>query len=129
MTKKDIRFRLQPYLEEAILQGIIDAFVVALLSVVLILVEMPWFVCLAADILYIVVALNFHYKLIFQAIIDIRQGDWTAELVSIGNIKEEYSFAGDRLGHSSVRLFYPKEADVRRYKIYVTDQAGKENRR
>ena len=48
--------------------------------------------------------------------------------IRIKQFKEEYSFAGDRLGHSYIRIFYPKEMHVGKYKLKVINDKGEEKK-
>ena len=80
--------------------------------------------CIIVDCVYLLVTIFLHYRAVIQALIDKHKRDIVTETLSIESFKEEYSFAGDRLGHSSVRFFYPKEMHVKRYKCKMSDADG-----
>lgn len=128
VNEKTIHFRIKPYLEEAAVQLIIDIFIMAILSIVLIVVEIPWVICIIIVVSYLIFALNFHYRVVIQALLDKKNENFTTEIVSVKSFVEEYSFAGDRFGHSNIRFFYPTEMHVRKYKINLIDSQGEEKR-
>lgn len=126
-NKEIVRFRIQPYALEAALQFAIDLLIMLLGSAVLFWTEFPLYAHLVLWAGYFVVALLLHYRVCLLAIIDSMKEDYVTETVSIQAFGDEYSFAGSRLGESHVRLFYPREQRVRRYKLEVID--GREKKK
>ena len=125
---KIVDFRINPYIQEATLQIALDIIVLVIVTAVLILASFPIIAWIAVDIAYFVIALIFHYRVVILALIDKQKCDYITEKISIKQFKEEYSFAGDRLGHSNIRFFYPKEMQVQRYKVKVISGSGEENK-
>ena len=128
VTEEIIKFRIQPYIQEAALQFIIDVIVVALVTVVFVIADFPVIACILVDLAYFIVATILHYKVLIQAIIDKNKRDYITEKISIKQFNEEYSFAGDRLGHSYIRVFYPKEMQVGKYKLKIINENGEEKK-
>ena len=128
VTNKVVNYRIGPYIQEATLQIVLDFIVVALVTVVFVIVKIPAIACVAVDLLYLIVAVIFHYKILIQAIFDKNNRDFVTEKISIKQFKEEFSFAGDRLGHSHIRIFYPKEMHVGKYKLKVINDKGEEKK-
>ena len=128
VTDKIVKFRIQPYKQEVSLQFIIDLIVSVLVTVVFVVADFPVVACVLFDILYFTVAVIFHYKTLIQAILDKSKRDFVTEKIRIKQFKEEYSFAGDRLGHSYIRIFYPKEMQVGKYKLKVINDKGEEKK-
>ncbi len=124
VTDEIVKFRIQPYIKEVSLQFIIDLIVIVLVTVVFVIAKFPAIACILVDLLYFTVAVIFHYKTLIQAISDKNKRDYVTEKISIKQFKEEYSFAGDRLGHSYIRFFYPKEMHVGKYKLKVINDKG-----
>ena len=85
-------------------------------------------VCIAVAIGYFILALLFHYRVIIQALKDKKKQDYITEIVSVKGFKEEFSFIGDRLGHSYIRFFYTKDMRVCKYKIKVISDNGEEKK-
>ena len=110
------------------MQIALDIIVLVIVTAVLILASFPIIAWIAVDIAYFVIALIFHYRVVILALIDKQKCDYITEKISIKQFKEEYSFAGDRLGHSNIRFFYPKEMQVQRYKVKVISGSGEENK-
>lgn len=127
-TDKIVKFRIQPYIQEVSLQFIIDLIVIVLVTVVFVIAKFPAIACILVDLLYFTVAVIFHYKTLIQAISDKNKRDYVTEKISIKQFKEEYSFAGDCLGHSYIRIFYPKEMHVGKYKLKVINDKGEEKK-
>ena len=123
-----IKSKIKPYIEEATIQMLIDILVILFVSVVLIVAKMPSFVCIMIPVCYFAIALFFHYRVAIQAIVDKRKNNYTTEIISIKSIDEEYSFAGDRLGHSYIRYLYPKDMNVWKCKIKVVDKNGEQKK-
>lgn len=123
-----IKSKIKPYIEEATIQMLIDILVILFVSVVLIVAKMPSFVCIMIPVCYFAIALFFHYRVAIQAIVDKRKNNYTTEIISIKSIDEEYSFAGDRLGHSYIRYLYPKDMNVWKCKIKVVDKNGQQKK-
>ena len=128
VTDKIVKFRIQPYIQEVSLQFIIDLIVSVLVTVVFVVADFPVVACVLFDLLYFTVAVIFHYKTLIQAILDKSKRDFVTEKIRIKQFKEEYSFAGDRLGHSYIRIFYPKEMHVGKYKLKVINDKGEEKK-
>ena len=128
VTDKIVKFRIQPYKQEVSLQFIIDLIVSVLVTVVFVVADFPVVACVLFDLLYFTVAVIFHYKTLIQAILDKSKRDFVTEKIRIKQFKEEYSFAGDRLGHSYIRIFYPKEMHVGKYKLKVINDKGEEKK-
>lgn len=128
VTDKIVKFRIQPYKQEVSLQFIIDLIVSVLVTVVFVVADIPVVACVLFDLLYFTVAVIFHYKTLIQAILDKSKRDFVTEKIRIKQFKEEYSFAGDRLGHSYIRIFYPKEMHVGKYKLKVINDKGEEKK-
>ena len=128
VTDKIVKFRIQPYIQEVSLQFIIDLIISVLVTVVFVVADFPVVACVLFDLLYFTVAVIFHYKTLIQAILDKSKRDFVAEKIRIKQFKEEYSFAGDRLGHSYIRIFYPKEMHVGKYKLKVINDKGEEKK-
>lgn len=127
-NKKTVSFRIKPYVQEATLQIILDILIMAIISTVLVFAEFPLIACIAAVMGYFAIALILHYRVVIQAIIDKRKGDYITETVSINKFIHEYSFTGDRFGHGNIRFFYPKEMRVWKYKIDVINNYGDEKK-
>jgi hypothetical protein len=128
ITDKIVNYRIKPYTQEVTLQIVLDFIVVALVTVVFVIAKIPVIACVAVDLLYLIIAVIFHYKTLIQAIFDKNKRDFVTEKISIKQFKEEFSFAGDRLGHSYIRIFYPKEMHVGKYKLKVINDKGEEKK-
>lgn len=128
VNEKTVRFRIQPYIQEAILQLTLDLLIMGLTVTVLILVEMPSYVWAIVVACYLAIASVAHYRVAVLALADKKNADYVTETVKIERFSEEYSFAGDRLGHSNIRFFYPKDIQVRKYKVKATGDGGEERK-
>ncbi len=128
VNEKTVSFRIKPYIQEATLQIILDILIMIIISTVLTIAKFPLIVSIAVVIGYFAIALVLHYRVVIQAIIDKRKEDYITETVSIKKFIDEYSFAGDRLGRSNLRFFYPKEMQVWKYKIKVLNNYGQEKK-
>ena len=128
INKKTISLRITPYLQETAIQIILDILIATIISIIFILTNFPLIATIAVVVGYSAIALFLHYRVTIQALTDKRKIDCITEKISINKFSEEYSFVGDSLGHSNIRLFYPKEMHVCRYKIYVTDSNGEKNK-
>ena len=128
VNEKIISFRIKPYIQEATLQIIVDVLVTVLVSIVLLYVEFPLIVCIVVVACYYAMELVVYYRVVIQAIIDKRKGDYISEIVSIKKFTDEFSFAGNRTGNSYVHYFYPKEMRVGKHKIRVISNDGKEKK-
>ena len=128
VNEKIIRFRIRPYIQEAILQMILDLLVIILVLTVLLYAEFPLIACIAVVVCYCAVELVVYYRVMIQAIIDKRKKDYISEVVNIKKFTNEFSFAGDRTGNSYLRCFYPKEMCVGKHKIIVIGDDGKEKK-
>lgn len=123
-----VRYRINPYIQEFTFQMILDMLVLAAILVVLIFANFSLLICVAVATGYFVIVLIFHYRVVIQAIIDKRKEAYITEFVIIKSFKDEYSFAGDRFGHSYISFFYPKDMNVCKYKIKVIDNNGEEKK-
>lgn len=128
ITDKIVKYRIEPYKQESTIQIVLDLVVVGFVTAVFVIAKFPVLACAFVDLLYLIIALVFHYKTLIQAIIDENKRDYITEKISIKQFKEEYSFAGDRLGHSYIRIFYPKEMHVGKYKLKVINDKGEEKK-
>lgn len=126
VTDKIVNKRIEPYTQEATLQFVLDLIVIAFVTVLFVITELPVIACVLVDLLYLILAVIFHYKTLIQAISDKNKRDYITEKISVKQFNEEYSFAGDRLGHSYIRVFYPKEMQVGKYKLKVINDKGEE---
>ena len=114
INKKVIDFRIEPYLQEATLQIVIDIVIIALLIVVFAVAKVSLAICASIVFGYFAIAIALHYRVLIQALVDKHKGDLITETVGIKRFYEEYSFAGDYLGHSYICKFYPKEMQVQK---------------
>ncbi len=128
INEKIIKFRIDPYIQEALVQIILDMIVIVTLLIISIVAEFFWVLCVSVIWVYVVLALMLHYRVVIQAITDKRQGDYITEKVSIAQFSDEYSFTGDRFGNSNIRFFYPKEMSVCKHKIKIVNDRGEENK-
>lgn len=128
VNRKVIRFRIKPYVLEATSQAVIDIIVMGVLGTVLMIVKFPPILSASAVIGYFIIALILHYRVLIQALADKCKGDFITETVSVGQFTSEYSFAGNRLGHSHVHKLYPKEQHVDRYSIKVVNKHGEKKK-
>lgn len=128
VKEKTIDFRINPYIQETSVQIVLDVLVLITIFVVLMLAKFSLLVCIAVAIGYFILALLFHYRVIIQALKDKKKQDYITEIVSVKGFKEEFSFIGDRLGHSYIRFFYPKDMRVCKYKIKVISDNGEEKK-
>ncbi len=128
VTDRIIKFRIKPYVQETILQFIIDVFVLGLVTVIFVIAELPANACVLVDLLYLIFAVIFHYNTLIQAISDKKKRDYITEKISVKQFYKEYSFAGDRLGHSYIRFFYPKDMQVGKYVLKIINENGEEKK-
>lgn len=128
VNEKTIRFRMKPYAQEATLQAGIDIFVMVFATSVMLVAKFPLIICISVVTGYFAIALALHYRVLIQAFVDKRKGDFITETVSVKRFAEEHSFAGDSLGHSYIGTFYPKEMQVQRYRITVVNDHGEEKK-
>lgn len=128
LKDKLVDYRIEPYIQETVLQLVVDIVVLAISVIVSVFAKIPWFICLIFLVGYVVVALFLHYKVVIEAITDKRKKDSITETVRVVSFVSEFSFAGDSLGHSNIRFFYPKEIHVCKYKIKVIDSRGEEKK-
>lgn len=123
-----INLRIKPYIQEAILQMILDVLVITLVLIVLLYAGFPSIVCVVVVVCYCTIAFVLCYRVVIQAIIDKQRKEYTTEIISIEKFTEEFSFAGDRTGHSYVQYFYPKEMRVSKHRIIVIGNDGKKTK-
>ena len=128
VKEKTIDFRINPYIQETSVQIVLDVLVLITIFVVLMLAKFSLLVCIVVAIGYFILVLLFHYRVIIQALKDKKKQDYITEIVSVKGFKEEFSFIGDRLGHSYIRFFYPKDMRVCKYKIKVISDNGEEKK-
>ncbi len=128
VNKKTVSLRLKPYLQEVKVQIVLDILIVAMILIILTLANFPLIATILCALVYFTIALFFHYKVAIQAMIDIRKGDYITEIVCIKRFTNEYSFSGNRFGHSYISFFYPKEMRVSKYKVKVIDTLGSEKK-
>ncbi|MBQ2749223.1 MAG: hypothetical protein IJF34_05515 [Clostridia bacterium] len=126
INQKTVRAKLKPFIQEAAFQGTLDGLLMMMLSVTLTIAEFPFFLGCCIVVAYLIIAFLLHYRILVLALIDKKNGNYITELLSVNRIKEEYVFAGNHVGETNARLFYPKEKHIRRYKILVIDDSGKE---
>ena len=128
INEKAISFRIKPYTQEALLQAGIDIAIMVIIAGVLIAANFPVSICIFIAVGYFAIALAFHYRVMIQALVDKYKGDLITETVSVKHFSEEYSFAGDYLGHSYICKFYPKEMQVQKYRIEAVNNHGEEQK-
>ena len=128
VNKKLVSFRIDPYINEAISQILVDVLVIAYAGIVMALARFPVSICIFVITLYAVVALLLHYRVAIQATIDKHREEYITEIVKFDTIVDEFSFMGDRLGRSRIQSFYPKEMSVSKCKIKVIDDQGKKKK-
>lgn len=124
INEKIIKYRIEPYIQEATIQIILDILLVAIVTILMIVVKFNLIYILCFAIGYSVIAFILHYRVVIQAIIDKRKKEYITETVSVKSFVEEFSFIGDRLGHSYIRHFYPKDMQVQKKRIKVVDSNG-----
>lgn len=128
VTQRDINFRIEPYVHEAIIQIILDALITTLLLILFIYIGIPLIICITVVITYLGIELMFFYKIVIQALIDRRKKDYIVETLSIKTFDEELSLAGNRTGHSYISSIYPKEWHVKKYKLTVINIQGEKKK-
>lgn len=128
VNEKTIDFRMRPYIQESGLQAGIDILVMIVSSVVLSVVAFPPAIIICIVVGYFTIAVILHYRVLIQAFIDRRKGDFITETVSVTCFKEEYSFAGDWLGQSYIHVFYPKELHVQKCIMKVVNHCDEEKK-
>lgn len=128
VNEKTISFRIKPYAQEATLQAGIDIIVIVLTTSVLLVAKFPLIICVSVAIGYLVLAFTLHYRVLIQAFVDKRKGDFITETVSVKCFAEEHSFAGNSLGHSYISTFYSKEMHVQKYRLNVVNSHGDEKK-
>ena len=128
IKKKTVSFRIDPYIQEAIVQIVLDILVLIVMSMVLTFADFSIFVSIVADISYFAIALLLHYRVAIQALIDKKKEDYVTETVKIDKFTNEYSFIGDSTGNSYVRFFYPKEMHVGKHRIKIINDKGEKKK-
>lgn len=128
VNNQTIRFRIRPYALEATLELVIEVVCLLLALVTFSYLEAPPLVWVDLVAFCFVFGLFLTYRVFIQANLDNLKKDYITETIQIKKFDVEYSFAGDRLGYSHIRLFYPKDMDVQRYKIIVIDHNGKQKK-
>lgn len=128
IPERIIEFRVHPYMQEASVQIMVDTLLIALAFGVMYFAGFSLIVYLALFLIYGTVALTLHYRVAIQAIIDKRKGDYITETVNVVQFNLEFSFAGNSLGESYARLFYPREMDVHRHKIKIICNDGQKKK-
>lgn len=128
IKKKTVRFRIDPYIQEVLIQIILDTLIMIVCAIMFTIVEFALSVSISIVSGYFVIALFLHYRVAIQALIDKKKEDYVTEMVKIDKFTDEFSFVGDPQGHSYARLFYPKEMHVRNYRIKIINDSGKNNK-
>lgn len=128
VNEKTISYRIYPYSQEAMLQAGIDILIMVFAKTVLAVAKFPFSACIAVAVGYFVIASVLHYRVLMQVFTDKRKGDYITETVSVKSFKEEFSFAGNRLGHSYICKFYPKEMHVQKHIVRVVNNHGEEKK-
>ena len=128
INEKIIKYRIEPYIQEATIQIILDILLVAIVTILMIVVKFNLIYILCFAIGYSVIAFILHYRVVIQAIIDKRKKEYITETVSVKSFVEEFSFIGDRLGHSYIRHFYPKDMQVQKKRIKIVNSNGEEKK-
>lgn len=128
INEKMIKNRIEPYIQEATIQIILDILLLAIVITLMIVAKFSLIYILCFAIGYSVIAFILHYRVVIQAIIDKRKNEYITETVSVKSFVEEFSFIGDRLGHSYIRHFYPKDMQVQKKRIKVVNSSGEEKK-
>lgn len=128
INEKMIKYRIEPYIQEATVQIILDILLVAIVITLMIVAKFDLIYILCFALGYCVMAHFFHYRVVIQAITDRRKKEYITETVNVKSFVEEFSFIGDRLGHSYIRHFYPKDMQVQKKRIEVVDSNGEEKK-
>lgn len=124
-----IDYRIRPYVQEAMVQVLLDILVLSFLITVFVLAEFPPIIFIFAIALYLTAAFTLGYRVLIQAMIDKHKRDVVTETITIKQFKEEMTwFAADRTGTSYIRLFYPKNEMVGKKKITVIDEYGEKKK-
>ena len=79
------------------------------------------------SVLYMIIVGILHYRIAVLQFFDILKNDYIVQNIEIVEFKLEDTFAGDRLLHSKVGSFYPKDICADRYKLYFIDNNNNEN--
>ncbi len=122
--EKMIGLRIKPYVQEAILQMVLDVIITTLVLIFLNFVGFHNFISIAIVLAYFIFAFLLHYRIVLLALLDKKAQGICSEIVKIESFINEYSFAGDRFGHSNIRFFYAREMQVNKYKIKIIDSKG-----
>lgn len=125
---KLVSFRIEPYRNEAFLQVAIDLLILIFIPLFFVGIKAPVIVPIIIFCGYLTVTLIFHYRVLIQALIDKIKKDYVTETISIKQFGIEFSFAGNRFGNSYIRFFYPKELQVKRYKLKVVNECNEEKK-
>lgn len=129
INEKIIDFRIEPYIEEATMQLMLEIIIVSLVATLMVIAQFPLIYLACFAIVYSVLSLVFNYRVVIQAITDKRKKECVTEIVSVKCFREEYSFVyADSLGHSYLHRKYPKDMNVQKYKIKVIDSNGEEKK-
>ena len=124
-----IDYRIRPYVQEAMIQVVMDVLIVLMLIVISVLAKFPLSICIPAVVLYMTLAVTLGYRVLILAQIDRHKKDVVTEIVTIKYFKEEMTWiAADRTGASYIRLFYPKNEKVGKKKITVIDEYGEKKK-
>ena len=130
ITDKIINYRIEPYKQEATIQIVLDLIIIIFMTILFIVLDFSVIAVVLINLAYFIIALFLHYRITIQALIDKKNNDIVTETICLEQKQfcEEYSFAGDRLGHSNIRFFYPKEMHVSKYKLKVITDKGEEKK-
>ena len=77
------------------------------------------------NVAYFLIAIILHYLIAALVVIDIAKGDIIRKSVNIIDFSIESSWSGDRLMHSRVSRFFPKNMLVDRFKLYYVNDLYK----
>ena len=125
-TDRIIKYRIEPYIKENIIQIILDLIVVVFITILFIYIDISVIGVVLIDIAYLIIELFINYRITIQALIDKKNNDIVTETICIEQRRfyKETSFGADRLGNSYIRFFYPKEMQISKYKLKVITDKG-----
>ena len=125
VNEKVINFRIEPYIQEITVLMIWDVLVTFILFTMFLIWKTSLFLIVSIMIAYIGWALFFHYRVVIQATIDKKKGDYVTEVVSTKKVGNEFTLATDHWGYS---LFYPKKMHVCKHKIEIINDQGEKKK-
>lgn len=124
VNERQVKFRVKPYFQEAMLQFFVDILVTITLFAVFLIVGFPLDIVIVTTVVYLAIAIPIHYTTICKAIIDRQKKEYITEVLQIERFINEFSLLGDRLGHSNLRFFYPTAMQVDKYRIKTITSCG-----